>query len=189
MSKPKIWTLPELLDRIWTLSRGKRTAVAVEDRGTVTNFGQSHAKVVKRVVTGWDEDYKPRTYELNKISAASAAGLYERIKHMRAEDERRVRIRREDTAAWREGYDKGLEIGSQDQADPLNPAYSSWKSGYDSGYISGKAAAKTVFRQATYDQAEARAKTEVLLRGNVLCSCTEWGAILDPECLVHGGKS
>lgn len=83
MSKPKVWTLPELLDRIWMLSRGRRTAVEVIDEKRIA-ISLAAAKCVKRVVTGWDEDYKSRTYELNKISAASAAALYERIKTMRA---------------------------------------------------------------------------------------------------------
>lgn len=100
MSKPKVWTLPELLDRIWMLSRGKRTAVRVAEKGVsvkvASPFGGTYDEEIapptiatKRVVTGWDEDYKPRTYDLNKISASSAAALYERIKTEKARDRNR----------------------------------------------------------------------------------------------------
>lgn len=109
MSKPKVWTLPELLDRIWMLSRGKRTAVAgtvdasrEKLRPELPGYGS-----IKRVVTGWDEDYKPRTYELNKISAASAAALYERIKTMR------VREAARQSADYREGWEAGYDEGAK----------------------------------------------------------------------------
>lgn len=111
MSKPKIWTLPELLDRIWMLSRGKRTAVAT-GKPVETIFGPGLDNVsVKRVVTGWDEDYKPRTYELNKISAASAAALYERIKTMRGEEsKRRKDVHRVEIEAFERGQVYALEL-------------------------------------------------------------------------------
>lgn len=131
MSKPKIWTLPELLDRIWTLSRGKRTAVATGELRRVVNappgslipcdrngeptgpyVGNVMEPVLKRIVTGWDEDYKPRTYELNKISAASAAALYERIRHMRAEANG-LRLPRYEEG-WRAGFDAGHRQGTKD---------------------------------------------------------------------------
>ncbi len=102
MSKPKVWTLPELLDRIWSMSRGKRTAVATGEMQKVPRHPPGavimsdpncnpmkelydYAPVIKRTVLGWDADFKPCTYELNKISAASAAALYERIKFKRRE--------------------------------------------------------------------------------------------------------
>lgn len=102
MSKPKIWTLPALLDRIWMLSRGKRTAVGGIASGKAIRPELPGHGAIKRIVTGWDEDYKPRTYELNKISAASAAALYERIKTMRTKE------------AKNDAYQRGYEAGHFD---------------------------------------------------------------------------
>jgi hypothetical protein len=72
MSKPKVWTLPALLDRIWAAVPISRKTI-VHDSGGVPH----------RVITAFDEEYKDRTYHLNKIGAPVAAALYERIKTMR----------------------------------------------------------------------------------------------------------
>lgn len=108
MSKQKVWSLHELLDRIWALSKGKRTAVAGAVEGKHINPSLPGYGAIKRVVTGWDEDYKPRTYELNKISAASAAALYERIKAVRTKEAAAGAEDRREVAAWRAGFDAAV---------------------------------------------------------------------------------
>lgn len=97
MSKPKVWTLPALLDRIWAAVPISRKTI-VHDSGGVPH----------RVVTAYDEDYKDRTYHLNKIGAPVAAALYERIKAMRAADSKKDPRW---LGAWSEGYDTGFAAG------------------------------------------------------------------------------